>query len=321
MEVFFFDSRPQRQDRKEYRPMLLGAIDIGTNSCRLLIAEIEKNTIKPVIKTLKSTRIGQGVAGSGLLGAPAMDYTVAALAEFRKLMDLHRVAAYRAVATSAFREAGNACTFIHRIKRETEIEVEIISGEEEGRLSYLGVQKGLQPESPPLLIDLGGGSTEMILPGGRESGLVVLSLPLGAVKAQEEALTPEGIRQKLQSLQAYRAVADRFTLVFAGGTASSLVAIKLGLQEYRSHLIHGQILTREDIERLYRYLNNLPLEERSKVPGLQASRADIIPYGAMMIVCIMELLGQGQIMITESDILEGMIYDLAPDRPGGLNPE
>jgi exopolyphosphatase / guanosine-5'-triphosphate,3'-diphosphate pyrophosphatase len=290
------------------RAVRYGAVDVGSNSCRLLIADLDQyRQLSPVWREMESTRIGEGMHRSTSLLDSAMDKTVACLARFSRKMEEMEVDRRRVVATSAVREASNRAEFQTRVKMECGLELEIISGEEEARLSFLGVSRGLKLATPPLVVDLGGGSTEIIFPDQH----ILLSIALGAVRAAEAKMEVAQIRASLKELTCFRDRLKTHPLVMVGGAPSSMVAIKKGMVDYRREMIHGERLTFGEIGDLYELLVSLPLEIRRRLPGLQPERADIIDKGALIILIIMEVLGKNELIVSESDILEGMIWSMA----------
>jgi len=288
--------------------MRYGAVDIGTNSCRLLIAEVDQyRQIQPIYQVMETTRIGEGMNGSRLLGEEAMVRTISCLGRFKEQMDKLQVAKFRAVATSAVREAANRAEFEARVERETGMAMEIISGHEEARLSYEGVMRGLELDTSPLVVDLGGGSTEFIFP---ELDMLI-SVPLGAVRATEAKMSALQMRDSLKELSCFKDRLDHHPMVMVGGAPSTMVAIKKGMLDYRPDLVHGERLSFAEIGDLYELLESLPLELRRRLPGLQVERADIINKGALIMLIIMEVLGKREIIVSESDILQGIIWSLA----------
>jgi len=287
--------------------MYYGAVDIGTNSCRLLIAQINADN-KPitVYKALETTRMGEGINQSRLLTKEAIERTLLCLSHFRDKMQEYRIEKYRTVATSAVREAKNSDDFIYRVRAQSGIKVEIVNGDEEARLSYDGVVKGLELLESPLVVDLGGGSTEFICPDQN----LLLSVPIGAVKAAEADMTASQIIELLNPLMEFKKQLRNHPLVIVGGTATSLVAIKKGLIEYDSEKVHGQKLSRGEIGDLYNLLERMPLALRRRLPGLQPERADIINKGALIILVIIEILGHKEIIVSEADLLAGIIWSL-----------
>jgi len=287
--------------------MRYAAVDIGTNSCRLLIAE---PGIAPKLlnlhKGMETTRVGEGVSQSGLINAEAMDRTLLCLGRFQEKIQAYGVGKYRVIATSAVREAGNSSEFTRRAREEQGMNVDIVSGEEEAALSYEGVIGSLSFSTSPLVVDLGGGSTEFICPQEK----LLLSIPLGAVRATEANMNAGQISEVLFPIGQIKQRFSQRPLVLVGGTASTLVAVKMGLEEYSADLVHGQILTKRDIGDLYHLLERMPLPLRRRLPGLQPERADIICQGALIVLMILEILGKDEIIVSDSDLLEGIIHSL-----------
>lgn len=284
--------------------MNYGAIDIGTNSCRLFIAELIGEQLTPIYNDLQTTRIGEGLNDSGMISPLALERTLLCLKHYWNTLQAYEVDKYRAIATSAVREAGNGRQFVKLAAERSQIKVDIVSGEEEARLSCLGVEKGLPLEHPPLVVDLGGGSIEFVC---NEQDFV-LSIPLGAVRATELNMTPAEISQRLDPIQGMQARFEEYPLVFVGGTASSLAAIKMGLDTFDSSLVHGHRLSRSDLHDLYELLAQTPLSLRRRLPGLQPERADIIVQGACIVLMALDKLGQAELIVSESDLLQGIIW-------------
>jgi exopolyphosphatase/guanosine-5'-triphosphate,3'-diphosphate pyrophosphatase len=287
--------------------MRYGAVDIGTNSCRLLIAEADaEKGLNVLHKEVDTTRVGEGVNYSGFISEEAMARTILTLRRFQEKMQEYGVGKYRAIATSAVREAHNGNEFADRVREQSRLYVDIVDGEEEADLSYMGVKQGLKLEDSPLVVDLGGGSTEFVCPEEK----LLLSLPLGAVRATEADMYATQIGELLAPLAKLKERLLSRPLVIVGGTASTLVAVKLGMQEYNTELVHGTVLNRAEIGDLYNLLERMPLSLRRRLPGLQPERADIINKGALIILMIVEVLGKTEIIVSESDLLEGMIWSL-----------
>jgi exopolyphosphatase/guanosine-5'-triphosphate,3'-diphosphate pyrophosphatase len=287
--------------------MRYAAIDVGSNSCRLLIADINKRQLQPVCRELRSTRLGEGVNASKKINLAAMERTRDCLKDYVDSTRRLGVTDFRMVATSAMRDALNREEFVDLVKESCGCTLEVISGEEEARLSYLGVKGGLTLPSP-LVVDLGGGSCEFRIEDGK--ALFSLSLPLGAVRATEARLSMVDAKTILSPLEKNSDKLKGYPLVFVGGTATTLVAMKLSMEIYDPQQVHGQVLSREEVADLYNMLELMPLNVRRRLPGLQPERADIIPAGAMIVLLIMDILKRQQITISESDILDGIIYQL-----------
>lgn len=286
--------------------MRYAAIDVGTNSCRLLIADIKAGHLNSIHKEIETTRIGEGVDKLGIINADAINRTINCLKNFNKKMQDNRVIHYRAIATSAVREALNKEEFIRLARDISCIEIDVVDGEEEARLSCLGVKMGLDLPHPPLVVDLGGGSTEFIC----EDEDFILSIPLGAVRATEAQMYAVDIIKLLAPIKKARDKFSQHPVVFTGGTASTMVAIKSGMEIYDEKLVHGQVLSRLDIGDLYNFLESMPLNLRKRLPGLQPERADIIPKGALIMLMIIDVLGKDKVIVSENDLLEGIIWSI-----------
>jgi len=291
--------------------MRYAAIDVGSNSCRLLVADINKGQLQPVCRELRSTRLGEGVTATKKINSAAMKRTRDCLKAYVDETRRLRVKDFRMVATSAMRDALNREEFLDLVKESCGCNLEVISGEEEAQLSYLGVKEGLALISP-LVVDLGGGSCEFRIEDGEE--IFWLSLPLGAVRATEARLSTVEAKTILNPLEKHIHQLKDYPLVFVGGTTTTLVAMKLSIEIYDPQQVHGQVLRREEIADLYNMLELMPLNVRRRLPGLQPERADIIPAGAMIVLLIMDTLKRRQITISESDILDGIIRRLSQKR-------
>lgn len=284
--------------------MSYAAIDIGSNSCRLLIADRDDCGLRILYKEIETTRIGAGWSESGQISAEAAERSWQWLEKAQTVLKAYDVQHYRVVATSAVREAANGKAFVQEAARRSHMPVEIISGEEEARLSYIGVERGLQLEHPPLVVDLGGGSTELIC----NHQDFVISLPVGAVRATEMQMSAADITDRLQALESMQSRFMKYPLVMVGGTASTVASIKLGLSVYDSALVHGHQLTRQEIADIYRLLEATPLALRKRLPGLQPGRADIINAGVLIITLIMDMLKKSIMIVSDTDLLQGIIW-------------
>ncbi|ADL11658.1 Ppx/GppA phosphatase family protein [Acetohalobium arabaticum] len=292
----------------------VAAIDIGTNSTRLLIAKIEKDqSINPLATELKTTRLGAGVDKSGYLQNEAIIRTVEALKEYAELIADYQVEAVRAVATSAVRDVSNQQEFINEVKTDTGIEVEIIDGSREADLSYLGATKGLdcQLTDDNLVLDIGGGSTEFIF-GSETEIKEKVSVDVGAVRMTEketklksrQELIGELLNPVLNKLQGRVKM-----LLGVGGTITTLAAVDQQLSPYNPEEVHGYQLELERIKRILSDLSAKTIDERKEVVGLQPERADIIVAGVRILLEVMDNLNISEITVSEADILDGLIYD------------
>ena len=287
--------------------MNYAAIDLGTNSCRLLIADFIAGRLENVCRLTRSNRLGEGLYASNEIGEPAMQRTVNCLEEFKSIMAMQKVENFLTIATSAVREAKNREQFIQFLKNNCAIIPEVISGEKEAQLSYLGVMKDWREGNSPIVVDLGGGSTEIIWQEGK---ILSISLPVGAVRATERLMSAGDVAEVISAVSGYKDQLAKYPLVMVGGTATSLVAIKLALEIYDAQKVHGQKLTRSEINDIYNLLCKMPLRLRKRLPGLQPERADIIVKGTLIVLLIMEFMGKEEITVSENDILDGVIWEL-----------
>ncbi|MCK8824901.1 Ppx/GppA phosphatase family protein [Fuchsiella alkaliacetigena] len=290
------------------------AIDIGTNSTRLLIGELNKTgKITPLASELQITRLGAKVDQTGRLNQASIQRTIEALAKYKSLLEQYQVREVRVVATSAARDVSNQAEFINKVKERTGLKVEIITGTEEARLSYLGVIKSLSEllATDNLVLDIGGGSTEFIF-GSSQRIEDKFSLNVGAVRMTEQSKVISE-REKLIKktlLPQIRKLTGKVKALFGvGGTITTLAAIERQLVTYDPQKVHGYLLKLTTIERIFSDLAAKTIEERKEVIGLQPKRADIIVAGVQILLLIMEVLELTEIIVSEADILEGIIYD------------
>ncbi len=288
---------------------LYAAIDIGTNSCRLLIGEKNSKKVIPRQMVLRTTRLGENLISTGKISKDAMVRTANALKEFKKYINKHKKVKVGVVATSAAREAKNSKEFIEYIRDNTDFNVNIITGKEEAYLSYCGAVNSVSYKDTPVVLDIGGGSTELIY--SNENELEASSSRVGAVVCTENSSTPTEIQEKLsKSLNTINKIKDNYEIIGVGGTITTLAAIHQELKVYDPRKIQDYILKREDIDELFFKLCGLTLAERKKLPGLQPQRADIIVAGTLILWVIMTYLDVEKIIVSEADILHGIILDI-----------
>ncbi|HUP70980.1 MAG TPA: Ppx/GppA phosphatase family protein [Acidimicrobiales bacterium] len=295
----------------------VAAIDCGSNSTRLLVRE-ERNP-RPLTRRMQITRLGEGVDRSRRLDAAAIQRTVAVLREYRSAMDDLGVTSFRATATSAARDATNREEFFSAAEAALGAPPELLGGDEEGRLSFLGATAELDPDDGPfLVVDIGGGSTEFVVGTGSPSG--VTSIDIGCVRLTEKFLrsdppTPEELSQAISVVRAHLDDVKRELpeakearrLVGLAGTVTTMAAVEIGLQKYDPERIHHFVLTRAAAEDVFRTLATEPLADRIHNPGLEEARADVIVGGAAILVAIMRQLGFDECLVSESDILDGLV--------------
>jgi exopolyphosphatase / guanosine-5'-triphosphate,3'-diphosphate pyrophosphatase len=306
----------------------LAALDLGTNSTRLLVARPDGDGRLDTLQRRNTiTRLGKGVDASGRLDPQAIERTLACLRDYRVIMDELDVERVRVAATSAARDAANRHELLDAVEQVVGTAPELISGDEEGRLSFLGATSGLRPERAPfLVVDIGGGSTELIVGGaGDEAAEVrgVMSVDVGCVRLTEKYLLhdppqPEELTAAISLTDAYLedvqrevpAVAEARTLVGVAGTITTVAAVELGEDDHRK--VHQFHLTRDAAEDVFRTLATEGRADRIHNPGLEEARADVIVAGCCVLVAIFRRFGFDEMIVSESDILDGLALSLLP---------
>ena len=300
----------------------VAAIDCGTNSVRLLITADGTTQIE---RLMRITRLGQGVDATGRLDPEAIERTLAVLREYREVIDRHGATRIRMAATSASRDASNRDEFFNAAKDILGVMPEVISGEEEGRLSFLGATADLDPALGPFLVcDIGGGSTEFVF--GTTEAESTISNDMGCVRMTEAWLhhdppTAEELSQALSVIDIHLddvlreipELSEAKTFVGLAGTVSNTASVELGLAEYDREQIHHLVLTRAAVEDVFRTLATESIEERKENPGLEEQRADVIVGGLCVLVATMRRFGLDECLVSESDILDGLAMSLLAD--------
>jgi exopolyphosphatase/guanosine-5'-triphosphate,3'-diphosphate pyrophosphatase len=302
---------------------VLAAIDCGTNSTRLLVSEGTGHARRTVDRQMVITRLGQGVDATGRLDPAAIDRTVEVLSRYRAVIDRYGAAAVRMTATSAARDAANSDDFFDAAEAAIGVRPELISGEEEGALSFAGATAELdRADGPFLVVDIGGGSTECIV--GTDRVEAVRSLDIGCVRLTEKHLAsdppaPEELSNAIaeaigefdELIRSVPQVMGARTVVGLAGTVSTVAAVEMGLAEYDREAIHHFKLTRAAAEDVFRTLATERLADRIHNPGLEAARADVIVGGCCALVAMMRTLGVDELLVSEADILDGLVMSLA----------
>jgi len=298
----------------------VAVIDVGTNSARLLIADVDGGRVAPLERRSTVTRLGRGVDLSGRLAAEAIEDACAAIGDYVAAIDELEVEAVDAIATSAVRDAENGAAFIAELRERFALSARVLDGSEEAHLTYLGATAEEVPSRPTLVIDIGGGSTELIVGHGEQIDFHT-SLQVGVVRHSErhiasdppapteleqlaadvrgtlEAALPEGI-----GAEAGIAVA---------GTPTSLAAAEMELDPYDPERVHGHVLELRSIQRMLSRLASAPLAERVEITGLHPKRAPTIVAGVVVLVETMRAFGLEQITVSEHDILYGAALSAA----------
>ncbi len=304
---------PARRERE--RSVNVAAIDIGTNSCRLLIVDAGGATL---VRQSDITRLGAGVDATGRLDDVATERTIDQLRRYRGVLDHHHVGRGRAVATSAVRDAANGAGFLDAAEHALGIRPELLSGDEEGRLAFAGATAGRTDEGPVLVIDVGGGSTEFIVGEGGGS-VEAISIDIGCVRLTEAEFhhdppRPEELSNAVGAAQQaveeatllVPAIAAARTVIGVAGTVTTMAAIELGMNTYDRDRINGFHLTRAAAEDVFRTMATESLADRVHNPGLRADRADVIVAGCAIVVSVFRHLHLSQMIVSEDDLLDAL---------------
>jgi exopolyphosphatase / guanosine-5'-triphosphate,3'-diphosphate pyrophosphatase len=304
--------------------MRIAVIDIGTNSTRLLIADVDPATpaVTEIDRRTTVTRLGQGVDHTGELQPAAIERVFTALTTYKKLIDDNNVDAITGVLTSAVRDARNGAAFTEAVNARFAIGARTITGDEEARLTYLGATQGRAGDAARVVIDVGGGSTELVI-GHAQTVDFHVSTQAGVVRQTERFLRSDPPRpEELQQLQAeaqeifHAAVPDarRQTTrsgIAVAGTATSAAAILQELDPYDPARVHGFRLLRAQLEMLLPRLAAMTVEERRHVAGLHPDRAEAIVAGLILLVEALRTFGLDDVEVSEHDILRGAALDRA----------
>lgn len=294
----------------------VAAIDCGTNSIRLLVADLSGESKTDVEREMRIVRLGEGVDQTGVLSAGALERTAAALAEYATICRRLGVERTRMVATSATRDASNSRNFVALVEQVLGICPDIVSGDEEARLSFVGATVGLAAPGPFLVIDIGGGSTELVL--GTASVEAAFSMDIGCVRLTERHLTddPPLLEQVAMARSDVGAAleealclvpADRAsTVIGLAGSVTTVAAIAHGLDSYDPERIHHSRLSRADVERVTERLLVMTRVERQALAVMHPGRVDVIGAGALILATVMEQAGLRELLVSESDILDGI---------------
>jgi exopolyphosphatase / guanosine-5'-triphosphate,3'-diphosphate pyrophosphatase len=318
----------------------VAAIDCGTNSLRLLIADADPagHVLTDVERRMEIVRLGQGVDATGMLAQQALDRTFRVLAEYSRHIQAAGAAAIRMVATSATRDASNAADFTRGVQETLGISPEVISGDEEARFSFAGATAELAGESsgaalapPYLVVDIGGGSTEFVLGGGdldsdadgKPARLAAISMDMGCVRLTERHLhsdppteaevksTTADIDRALDEVTAAIAIQDACTLVGLAGSVTTVAAIALGLSHYDPGRTHHARISAAAVHAVTRQLLSQTRRERGAIGALHPGRVDVIGAGALVLDRVLARFDFAEVVASEHDILDGIAWSIA----------
>ncbi len=306
-------------------PVRVAVLDIGTNSTRLLIADVDGDSgaVKEILRESRVTRLGAGVDAGGSLSEEAIGRVLEALGDYRRQIDAHDCQANLAVMTSAVRDAANGEEFANRVRQDYGLDAQILRGEQEAQLTFLGAMSG-RPAAiqPTVVIDIGGGSTEFIVGVGRSAGFHV-SVHAGVVRMSERHIHHDpphpaelaALARDTREAFLDAIPADERGPVTAGiavaGTATSAASMEQKLVPYDPDRVHGHPLLLASVELLLAKLAEMTEAQRRKVPGLHPDRAPTIIAGMVLLSVAMRVMDLEQVEVSEHDILYGGALRLA----------
>ena len=294
-------------------------IDVGTNSVKFNVSERrEDGTWRTVVDRAEITRLGEGLQETGEINSDAMERTVSAIGAMAAEAQDNGVTAIVAVGTMGMRIAGNSDQFIDAVQQRCGVRIEVIPGEEEGRLAYLAVKSGLGlAEGSLVIFDTGGGSTQFTF--GRGASVEErFSLNVGAVRFTEEyglggMVSPAQLRTALDAIAAdlARLGTGRSpdALVGMGGAITNIAAVKHGLAKYDPDIVQGSVIERAEIERQIELYRSRSLDDRRKIVGLQPKRADVILAGACIVMTVMDKLSKDELSVSDRGLRHGLLID------------
>lgn len=301
--------------------MRVAAIDVGTNSTRLLIAEEQVGGFRSIERRMTITRLGQGVDRRRVLDPEALQRTLATIADYAATCGELGVEKLRVTGTSAVRDAQNRDEFFEGVKLLTGSIPEMLSGEEEASATFLGTLSDLDEDGPVLVVDIGGGSTELVVGQGGVPGDLV-SLDIGCVRMHEKYLASDPpseeelgdmraeLTEKLRAAKAMLAVPAGARLIGVAGTVTQLATLKSGIPVYDPDVTHHFVLSHGDVRLLAKRLQSLTYSQRKRTAGLEPGRADVIVAGAEILLQVMETFDSPEVLVSERDILDGLVMQL-----------
>ncbi len=297
--------------------MRVAAVDIGTNTVRMLVADVAGDGMQDVWRAVDVVGLGRGMDASGAMAAESMDAAVSALTEYGRRIREAMPSHVRVVATSASRDASNSDELMARIEAALGVAPEVITGEEEAALAFAGAIWGAGSHGRHLVIDPGGGSTEFV--SGVEEPETAVSIDIGSVRLTDRhlaTLPPTSVELD----RATSLVRERFgtvpipeppvSAIGVAGTFTSLAGIHLELDRYDQGRIHRTVLTLADLERLVEYLSGMSLEETEAIRSLDPKRAPVILAGAVVALEAVRRSGLESVTVSEADMLEGIVLGL-----------
>jgi exopolyphosphatase/guanosine-5'-triphosphate,3'-diphosphate pyrophosphatase len=302
----------------------VAVIDIGTNSTRLLVADVAGGRVSPVERRSTVTRLGRGVDLSGHLAHEAIEDVCTAIDAYVGILQELGAETIEAIATSAVRDADNGSAFIAELRERFALSARVLDGEEEARATYLGATSENPPSEPTLVVDIGGGSTELVVGTGNEVSFHD-SLQAGVVRHSERHVASdpptagelEALATDVRGLieESLGAGVEARQGIAVAGTPTSLAAVEMELEPYDPSRVHGHVLELPSIQRMLSRLASAPLAERVEIPGLHPDRAPTIVAGVVILVEVMRAFGLEEIDVSEHDILYGTAISASRKKP------
>lgn len=302
--------------------MRVAAIDCGTNSIRLLVADVAGGALVDIERLMEIVRLGEGVDRTGAFSQAALVRTFAACDRYAEVIARAGAERVRFVATSASRDVSNRAAFVEGVVDRLGISPDVISGDEEAHLSFTGAVRGLaDARSPRLVVDIGGGSTEFVM--GDAAPTHALSVDIGCVRMTERCLrsdppTSDEVAAATRDIDAAieRALAvvpgrDASSLIGVAGSVTTVAAIALGLPAYDPDVLHGSVISAVEVERVTDRLLGMSRTERAALPVMHPGRVDVIGGGALILRQILRRTGHASVLVSEHDILDGIAWALA----------
>ena len=302
--------------------MRVAVIDTGTNSTRLLVAEVSQDGVEEIYRQTRVTRLGEGVDRKGDLSQEARDRVIACADEYASRIDELKVSRSIVIATSSVRDANNGRQFLQMLAERIGSDWKLLSGDEEANLSFSGASSGFRLAGNINLLDIGGGSTEVV--SGVDGKVVFAkSLRLGCVRLTERFISTDPVsRDELDAASSFidgvlareidmgRMARPARTIAVAG-SVTALAAIDRGLTSYDPAKVHGHVMSLKDIQRMLRELSGMSLSERLRLPTMETGRADVIVAGSLILERLMRYADAAELTVSELDILDGAAGALA----------
>jgi exopolyphosphatase/guanosine-5'-triphosphate,3'-diphosphate pyrophosphatase len=297
----------------------VGAVDCGTNSIRLLIAD-RATELVDVVREMRIVRLGEGVDRTGVLSSAALERTREALVAYAELCSEHGVEALRMVATSATRDAANSADFVAMVEQVLGVSPDVITGDEEAALSFVGATRGLSAPAPFVVLDIGGGSTELVV--GTSSVEAAYSMDVGCVRLTERRLhddpptaaqvsaARDDITAALDVALSRVPVDSTGTAIGLAGSVTTVAAIAMGLEAYDPERLHHSRITRSQVRDVTTRLLAMTRAERAALPVMHPGRVDVIGAGALVLDTVMSRIGIEELLVSETDILDGIAWSV-----------